>query len=100
MQVKKEINLTLMEKPDNEEQEDSKSKTLKSDPTSGGRNSTDNFNDDAVDDYGIDYSKPDAEEELEYRQSVKGGRGPETGKRNRNDDFEDSETEHDDDYKA
>ena len=87
-----------MEEPNDEEQKDN---VLKSDPTSGGRNATDNFNDEKVDDYGIDYSKPGAEEELEHRMSVKGGRGPQSGKRNSNDNFEDDpENKDEDDYKA
>lgn len=52
-----------------------------------GRNANDNFNEGEVDDYGIDESKPDAEEELEERDEVKGGAGPQSGDRNRNDDF-------------
>lgn len=70
--------------------------------TAKGRNSTDNFNDDSVDDYGIDYSKPGAEEELEARQSIKGGRGANGFERNRNDDFEDSgdEKSEEENYKA
>ena len=82
--------------PDNED-----TNPIKSDPTSGGRNSNDNFNDDKVDDYGIDYSKPGAEEDLEYRISVKGGRGPKGGKRNPNDNFDDDpDNTNEDDYKA
>ena len=85
-----------------ENQDNSKEKEVKEkDPTSGGRNSTDNFNDDQVDDYGIDYSKPGAEEDLEYRQTVKGGRGPKGGARNANDNFdEDPDNTNADDYKA
>jgi hypothetical protein len=86
-----------MENQDNEQE----NKDFKPGSTSQGRNSTDNFNDDQVDDYGIDYSKPGAEEELEYRQTVKGGRGPKGGARNPNDNFdEDPENTNEDAYKA
>jgi len=67
--------------------------------TTQGRNSNDDFNDDKVDDYGIDYSKPGAEQDLEDRITVKGGRGPKGGKRNANDNFED-EGDEADEYKA
>lgn len=86
-----------MEEPNDKEKEE----VLKSDPTSAGRNATDNFNDEKVDDYGIDYSKPGAEEDLEYRISAKGGRGPKGGKRNPNDNFDDDpENKNEDNYKA
>lgn len=52
-----------------------------------GRNANDDFNEGKVDDYGIDESKPDAEEKLEERDEIKGGTGSQSGKRNRNDDF-------------
>ncbi len=52
-----------------------------------GRNANDDFNEGEVDDYGIDESKPDAEEKLEERDEVKGGAGAQSGDRNRNDDF-------------
>jgi hypothetical protein len=68
--------------------ESDKEKVMKNDPTSSGRNATDNFNDDQIDDYGIDYSKPDAEEQLETRITNKGGRGANTGDRNPNDEFD------------
>ena len=52
-----------------------------------GRNANDDFNEGEVDDYGIDESKPDAEEKLEERDAIKGGTGAQGGDRNRNDDF-------------
>lgn len=67
---------------------DEKAKVWKNDPTAAGRNANDNFNDEQVDDYGIDYSKPDAEEELETRITNKGGRGANSGDRNPNDNFD------------
>ncbi|WP_439558719.1 hypothetical protein [Dyadobacter sp.] len=74
---------------ENDKAQSDKERVLKNDPTSGGRNATDNFNEDQVDDYGIDYSKPGAEEELEERITVKGGRGANSGDRNPNDEFDD-----------
>lgn len=74
--------------PNEREQETAKKEVLKNDPTSGGRNATDNFNDEQVDDYGIDYTKPGAEEELEARITNKGGRGSNSGDRNPNDEFD------------
>jgi hypothetical protein len=62
-----------------EKSETDKEKVLRKDPTSAGRNANDNFNEDQVDDYGIDYSKPDAEEQLEERITDKGGRGANSG---------------------
>jgi len=87
-----------MENEDNKTEQNQEEHTS----TAKGRNATDNFNDDSVDDYGIDYSKPGAEEELEARQSIKGGRGASGFERNRNDDFEDPEDEkaEEDNYKA
>jgi len=79
-----------MKDPEENTQNTEDQNPIKSDPTGGGRNSNDNFNDDSVDDYGIDYSKPGAEEDLEYRITVKGGRGPKGGDRNPNDDFADN----------
>lgn len=92
-----------MEEPEDKSQNTEDNNPIKSDPTGGGRNSNDNFNDDAVDDYGIDYSKPGAEEDLEYRITVKGGRGPKGGDRNPNDDFSDNperKADEEDEYKA
>jgi len=74
--------------PKEDEQKNAKEEALKNDPTSGGRNATDNFNDEQVDDYGIDYTKPGAEEELEARITDKGGRGSNSGERNPNDEFD------------
>lgn len=54
-----------------------------------GRNANDDFNEGKVDDYGIDEPQPDAEEELEERDEVKGGAGAQSDDRNRNDDFAD-----------
>ena len=68
------------------DQEKSKEKVEETAPAKG-RNATDNFNDDEVDDYGIDYSKPGAEEELQERVEIKGGTGAHGKERNRNDDF-------------
>ncbi|KAA6439054.1 hypothetical protein FEM33_12265 [Dyadobacter flavalbus] len=87
-----------MQNDDNKTQQNEEETT----PTAQGRNAVDNFNDDSVDDYGIDYSKPGAEEELEARQSIKGGRGIRGVERNRNDDYEDKEDEQaeDENFKA
>ena len=86
---------------ENSEELENKNKLEKPDPTDGGRNSNDDFNTDKVDDYGIDYSKPGAEEDLQYRITVKGGRGPKGGARNPNDDFDnDPDNTSEDDYKA
>ncbi|QRR00638.1 hypothetical protein [Dyadobacter sandarakinus] len=52
-----------------------------------GRNANDNFQDGSTDDYGIDKSSPEAQDELEEREQVKGGRGQHGTGRNRNDDF-------------
>ncbi len=52
-----------------------------------GRNANDDFNEGEVDDYGIDESKPSADEKLEERDEIKGGAGAQSGERNRNDDF-------------
>ena len=52
-----------------------------------GRNANDDFNEGKVDDYGIEESKPDADEKLEERDAIKGGEGSQSGNRNRNDDF-------------
>lgn len=52
-----------------------------------GRNANDDFNEGEVDDYGIDERQPDADEKLDKRDEVKGGAGPQSGERNRNDDF-------------
>ncbi|WP_157488026.1 hypothetical protein [Dyadobacter crusticola] len=77
------------DKAQSDKAQSDKERVLKNDPTSGGRNGTDNFNDDEVDDYGIDYSAPDAEEQLEARITNKGGRGPNSGDRNPNDEYDD-----------
>ena len=55
------------------------------------RNANDNFNDDQIDDYGIDYSKPGAEEELQERVEIKGGTGSHGKERNRNYDFKEED---------
>ena len=71
-----------MEKKKNE------NKNPQTNPGKAGRNANDDFNDEQVDDYGIDKNSADAEEELEEREAIKGGRGSQSGDRNRNDDFE------------
>ena len=55
-----------------------------------GRNANDNFQEDTEDDYGIDGS--DADQQLEERDAIKGGKGQHGAIRNRNDDF-DTESE-------
>jgi hypothetical protein len=68
------------------DQEKEKEEVKKS-PAAKGRNATDNFNEDQTDDYGIDYSKPGAEEELQAREEIKGGTGQRGKDRNPNDNF-------------
>jgi len=68
---------------ENQQQEDK----IHDDIAASGRNSNDNFNEGEVDDAGIDKTQPDANEQLEERDAVKGGTGTQSGERNRNDDF-------------
>ncbi len=58
------------------------------DPKSAGRNANDDFNEEPVDDYGVDMSQPGADEELQKRADIKSGVGPAAGERNSNDNFD------------
>lgn len=66
---------------------DNQTNTPDSDSTTQGRNANDNFNEEKVDDYGVDKNDSNAEEELEERSEIKGGTGSRGEGRNRNDDF-------------
>ncbi|GHB54462.1 hypothetical protein [Persicitalea jodogahamensis] len=52
-----------------------------------GRNSNDDFNEGAVDDYGVDKTQPGAAEEIQKRSDIKSGTGTQGAKRNPNDNF-------------
>jgi len=56
-----------------ENEQENKNQERISAKTEATRNSNDNFNDEQVDDYGIDKSAPDADEQLRRRNAVKSG---------------------------
>lgn len=68
-----------------------KEKQIKKDemanPETADRNSNDDFNEEPVDDYGVDMSKPGAAEEIQKRDDIKGGTGSRGEGRNANDNF-------------
>jgi hypothetical protein len=70
------------------ENQKNENKTPQNNPDTAGRNANDDFNNEQVDDYGVDKDSADAEKELEEREAIKSGRGSQSGDRNRNDDFE------------
>ncbi|MPR34979.1 hypothetical protein [Salmonirosea aquatica] len=72
---------------ENQQHKDEETQKILDDVAATGRNSNDDFNEGEVDDYGIDKSQPDADDELEERDILKGGAGTQSGDRNRNDDF-------------
>ncbi len=70
---------------DNEKKQNSEDIEVKA--AQEGRNSNDDFNDDAVDDYGVDKTQPDAAEEIQKRSDIKSGTGTQGAEQNSNDNF-------------
>jgi hypothetical protein len=81
------IKITIMDTQNQKDPAPVKDEAVKK-ALASGRNANDNFQQDTEDDFGIDKSAPDADQELEERDEIKGGKGHKGTTRNRNDDFD------------